>query len=357
MAEGDDELRAAGAQRLSRGADAAVVDDRRRAREDFAEGRVVEGRGPRRQFGRAVARVADEEQRAAAERAAGRERVAVEVLRRPEGRRAEREDDRRRASVEEGEEFGRGLAGVAGEVAPVVEAEARDVRVRRPVGLRLAEQAREEREDERRRVLPLEDGVAAGPEAQLRAQPRDRPRQRARPPAPQTHHGARQRATAAHQVVGRGELRRDGRVVDREEGAGREHAGDPRHAGLLGDERADERERVREQEVGPFDRLEEVVVGVAQVGQDPAEDALGAAPRVHEVDDHPAHLVGPVVGGQRRPHRAQLQPDRLHLLAVDVRRGHGHPVPAPLQLQAQRHVRVHVAERAEGGDDDVHEKP
>jgi hypothetical protein len=174
VAEGDDQLGDAGPQGLARRADAALVDDRAGAREHFRIRRVVEGRHARGQsLGRAVPGLADEEQGARAERPGRPHGVAVKVARRVDRRRAEREDDGRLAGAEEFEECGIGAGPVARAVAPVVEGEARDERVRRPVGLRFGQHLREEGEDERRRVLRLQDGVAAARQADLLPEPVD----------------------------------------------------------------------------------------------------------------------------------------------------------------------------------------
>src|SRR5687767_1494979 len=153
VAERDYQRGDARAQALRRRADAALMDDRARARQHLAVGRVVERGDALGQRLRMILALADEQQRARPDGARRLDGLLIKVSRDVDGRRAEREDDGRLARVEKPEQLGVYAPRVARAVAPVVEGEARDAQLRRPVGLPRRDDRREEPEREPRRVL------------------------------------------------------------------------------------------------------------------------------------------------------------------------------------------------------------
>jgi hypothetical protein len=104
---------------------------------------------------------------------------------------------------------------------------------------------------------------------------------------------------------------------------------------------------VREERVGAPQRGAQVVVALAHRRHEELPDEhLAAAPRVHR--GGPPRLV--VVGA----HRVEREARPLDERPVVGVRGEGDLVPAGAERAGDREVRVDVAVRAEGGEDEAH---
>ncbi len=91
-----------------------------------------------------------------------------------------------------------------------------------------------------------------------------------------------------------------------------------------------------------------VVVTFADMGTEEAEDALGAVLPVHHIFHH--RVVAELNIGT---HRVELQSLGHHLRFVRGSRGNGNGVAAPMELDPNGHVRMQVAVRAEGSEEDA----
>ena len=249
----------------------------------------------------------------------------------------------RRPRVEKGLELGRERRGA------VVEHEPGRLHPRRPIRLRLGHHPREESEVQMRRILALDQRVAARRQPVPRTQVGQRPgplrglapHQRHQPPA--------QPWPLAHQAHGAGKRRQHGKVPVREERQRGEDGANPRQSTGSRHRGRTERERVAHQHVGAGREPRGFFVGLLERGKhELLHHNLAAAAGVH----HPLQrsLVPEIDVGTER---LELQPFLLHGRPIGGRRRHDGPVTAGAQCAGQSDVRVHIAVRTEARDDDA----
>lgn len=143
-------------------------------------------------------------------------------------------------------------------------------------------------------------------------------------------------------------LRRDRRVVDREEREGGERACRPGNARGLAENRSGVDELGGDEEVRVPRRLLEVRVRVAHDGhhlsQNPLRPLLGIHERRHQLLVIRRHLG---------PQRPELETQLSELLPVERSRGEDRLMPPPAELEPDRDQRMKVPQRSERRQDDA----
>ena len=245
----------------------------------------------------------------------------------------------------------RGQRGVAG--VGIVEAEAGDTGVGRPVGLFLAEDAGEHGEDQVRRVFGVEEWVCAARQAEFAAQVVDGLRPLAADESGEALDGA---SHAGNGFVGAGQAwvhGQNGRVEGGKKRQRREDVAGPGDSGDFGDDGAGVVEFAYEEQVGAGGGGGcggQVVVGLAEDWEEEfAEAAFGA---FADVVDHLGEegVFGVEIGADGMEFEAQWDDFRL----IERWDGHNGLVSAAFQLKGDGDERVDVAKGADVGEDDAH---
>jgi len=250
--------------------------------------------------------------------------------------------------VREGEKCSQGWVWSLASGLPVEEDEAGLLGLAGPVRLLGGEQAGEQGENQVGREFIAKERIAGRVEALLFTQLANGIPPMAGSKAAGAHDGPVSKWAGFAHVGEPWDVDHVAGVEGGEERGGGEDGGDPGQAELLCYERGGVIEFAGNHKVGGCGGLDQIEVGIAQMGEDePAKEYLRAALEVVALADHVA-ISGVPVGADG------VEGDALgfHYLPVIRGGGDGDRVAAALEFEAECEAGMQIAERPDGGEED-----